>query len=195
LLDVAVGRAMRFGRGGRIDEYHDTIYPEAHGSSAVVRVRAYKGLEPVEVTVLTQELPDVGRVLRGLRLRELDSGLLNVLEAEGKDHETYRVNPELLPLELQMALKKVAGAIATAILNLRSTKWIEEPIGSLLTTCDPRAAKVYAYVRRGARRASYYIVYYCKSSAYGEPELWVSFQVDEGKLGKPDTISGMIWWA
>jgi hypothetical protein len=186
LFDVAVGRARRVGRGGVISHAHysSLLTHEAHGLFAYVKFyRDYRDGETGWVYVLIPGLADVRRFLSVLE--KLESRLNEMLWAEGRGNETYRVKPELLPLGVQIALKKVVDAIVAVSLNAGEHRGIERYVGSLLVTCDPRAVEVRVEVDKWLSRTDYNIFYFCKSPVHDKHELWLTFRVHRDRVGKP----------
>jgi hypothetical protein len=162
LLAVAVRRARGLGRGGDITKHFNPGASKARGPLATVRLYGFD-----EMPVLIPELADVYGALGGLE--KLESSLCEILRAEGKEFNSYTVNAELLPLDLQIALKKAAWATTTIALNMIQSKETKEWIASLLTTCNPRAVelKVQVNTRRG-KPVYYNIAYSCKSHVYDD---------------------------
>jgi hypothetical protein len=181
LFDVAVRRARRFGRGGRITEYHNPDPSEVRGPYAVVAF--YRGEEPVAIPILNPGLVDVQRILG--RLEKLKYDLSEVPEAKSKDDETYMVKLEFIPLELQIALKEIVEVATTAVLNTEKYKGAENYIGSLLTTCNPGAIEVAVRMDTSPKGITrYYVLYSCRSHTDGKFELWIMLQEHEDELGK-----------
>jgi hypothetical protein len=144
LLGVAVRRARELGRGGIVTDptYRDPWFPPhvVHDGLVEVNVYTYKSFEPWFVgsaTVLAPELADVYKVLR------------RVLDKARRFCEAYRgkiilhdVSLEFLPLELQVALKRLAEVAATVALDVLREKDEVVHIGYLLVACNPRAEEV-----------------------------------------------------
>jgi hypothetical protein len=196
LLDVAVRRARRIGRGGDLAKYGSLAIPEARSPLAVVAgdidFRKYVITEHA-TRALIPVLADVLRVLDRL-FRKLKSSPRRILKAEGKDYEAYDIKLGLLPLNLQIALKKAVEAATTAALYIEKYKGVETYIGHLLATCIPRAteAKVYVEVETWRERTIYYIYYPCKSHEDYNFELGVEFEVDKDGIGRFVSIGA--WW-
>jgi hypothetical protein len=145
LLDVAVRKARALGHGGDIVGRNYTgLMHEVHGRSMV--------------------LSDVYNMLREalgkVRVATSRSGI------SGK--RFHMINPEFLPAELQVALKKVAEAILTVELSALSRIGERLPVGSLLASCDPRIVWVEARYETGFHE--YKVGYRCGSHA-GDVEL------------------------
>jgi hypothetical protein len=188
LLDVAVRKARRVGRGGDLIRFKYSFIRNARSPLATVTTdRFFRN--PV-FHVLIPVLADIFRVSDGLK--ELDSGLHKVLRDERKDQETYMVKPELLPLDLQMVLKEAIEAATTAGLYVKEYEGQRHLIGSLFVTCNPRATKVKVFVKWLPKDTTYFISYSCKSHVYNDLELTIDFEVDETWLGKFATI-GTQW--
>jgi hypothetical protein len=185
LLDVAVGRARWLGQNGKITEYSNPALAEIRGPFVVRELHIAGG--HLETPILIPGLVDVQRILD--RLEKLDSGLHRVLKAEGRDIALYSMDPRLLPLDFQVALRRVAESVITAVLNMRGYKKIGERIGSLLATCNPRAFIIGADVRRQPeRRTTYIMLYSCKSHMDGELMLSISIEEKKDRLGKSTWI-------
>jgi virulence-associated protein VapD len=135
LLDIAIRRARGLGRGEKINVSHaDLSFLLADWvRNGFVVVRIFSLDREVEIPVLSPEMADVYEVLREVLDR------LRAAKAYGSRY----VNSELLPLELQIALKRLAEiskAIAVNTLLRRGYRFA--PVGSLLATCDPRVERV-----------------------------------------------------
>jgi hypothetical protein len=193
LLDVAIRRARRFGRGGKITEYEyqDPDHSPVHDLAIIAGF--YKHRDPNDLPILDPELSDVRRILDVFE--KLGSSLHEVLRAEGLNYKNYRVNPELLPLDLQIALKKATETAITAILNTIRyyAEWGEAPIGALLIACDPRPVEIGASVATQWKTV-YSIHYSCRSHIDGEFETWIWFRVYRDELGRSMRIDGSIYW-
>jgi hypothetical protein len=174
-LDVAIRRARRFGRGGNITEYSNPGVPDVYGQLIIDR------FYNVKIPVLNPGLADIKRILN--KLEKLESHLYKIFMTEGR--EIYEVDPGLLPLDLQAALKEAVEIVIATILSARyiNLEWI--PTGSLLITCDPRAVKIEIGVATRPGESIYNIYYSCKSHMDDELELHIWFQVDEDDPGKP----------
>jgi hypothetical protein len=178
MLDVAVRRARRLGRGGNITGYIDRTASEVRGPLAFVEI--YRDEELVKIPVLIPGLADAQRILDVLG--KLDSYFYEMLKVEGRKYSVYEVNVKLLPPDLHVALKEVAETVV--ILNTDEYKGIRDPIGAPLTTCNPKATRVVVIVDKQEKTSKYYIRYFCKSHMDGELKLWGLFRVREDKLGK-----------
>jgi hypothetical protein len=91
-----------------------------------------------------------------------------------------------------MALIEAAWAATTVALNMRQSKNVREWIGSLLTTCNPRATEFKVYVATRRRKPAYYyyyIGYSCKSHV--NDDLRMDVKLDKYK-DKPDIHLGFI---
>jgi hypothetical protein len=179
LFGVAVRRARGLGRGGDLAKYLSPGVSEV--SSPLATVKTYIDDKLVKMHVLIPELADVYGALG--ELKKLGSRLHRMLEAEGRKDATYKVNVESLPLELQMALIEAAWAATTVAMNMRQSKDVREWIAPLLTTCDPRAAKVEVSVNTQQKETVYYIFYSCKSHMNDELEMWVRLKKYRDKPG------------
>jgi hypothetical protein len=189
LLAVAVGRARRVGRGGKITGYYDPALPEVRGP--LVFYEIHRDGKSVKIPVLIPGLADAQRILD--RLKELELGLRELLRAEGLDRGFYNVKLELIPIELQMVLKEVAETVTTAILNkIHYVGSNEEPIGSLLATCDPRAFVVEITLKTKERDTSYRVFCSCKSHMHDDLELRIWLFSDEDMLGRYLSFRGYI---
>jgi hypothetical protein len=170
LLSVSVGRARALGRGGNVTEVYYPSLPrhEVRGGSVIVNVfiDLPYGTKEYAVPVLAPELVDARRVLEG--------ALAKVLGRAGWD-EPHDVSFELLPVELQVALKRVAEAVVAVATNVLSREMKLPYVGSLLVACDPRAARAsYRVFYDSGAYHIYHVGYTCKSHA-GDAELrlWV----------------------
>jgi hypothetical protein len=167
LLAVAVGRARRLGRGGNIADYLNSATSDFRGPIVIIDFHD----ERFTLSILNLGLPDVYRVL-GM-LKKLESYLREIL-----DRELYRVDPKLLPLDVQLVLKETVEAVATAVLNM--LKSAGDDIGALLATCDPRATEVEVSI--WPESIIYYISYPCKFYMNDALKLNIALQVDRDEL-------------
>jgi hypothetical protein len=195
-LATAVRRARRFGQGGDINRYKDKYsgHPKVDSTAALVELYTAKFSNLTELPILDLRLDDVQGVLSALK--ELESDLVKMLEAEGVIEADLKLDPRLLPLEIRVALKQVAEAIATLVLNLdtRYAGQIRVPIGSLLATCDPRTAEVEFRVDMLVGVSVYHILYACKSHRNTKLKLSIVLHVYEYKQYKNIDIDNAVWW-
>jgi hypothetical protein len=134
LLDVAVGRARVFGRGGNIADIGSMsidMYPDRYreyGGLMIVNAKVYMGdpLDPIiaEISVLappSPELADVYRLVEYINEAYEDyKWFKRFYEGVDVARERHAVSFELLPVELQIALKKVVETIITIVLSATS---------------------------------------------------------------------------
>jgi hypothetical protein len=182
LLDVAVGRARRVGKGGDITRYPFPPSIKSRDSPVVIRFYTVGGL--VKISILNPWLTDAQGSLVVFRelFEKLESYLLKMIEDRGLRSTIRRVSPGLLPPDLQIALKKVLEAVAVADSNLNTNEYdgVRDFIGSLLVTCDPRPVRIEVGIEiQPSRRTRYTILYSCKSHKDDELEMWITFWVRE----------------
>jgi hypothetical protein len=181
LLAVAVGRARRLGRGGEIITHLSPGLPGVRGPLFTVVLHRYE--DPIEIPILNPELANAQRILEALE--KLSSKLHEIVVAEGRDYGYYKVKLEPLPLELQIALKKVVEAIVATALNAEEYEGIKEYIASLLVVCDPRAVKVEARVDKSSEKYARYLIFYlCKSHTSSNLELRILIDKYSDELRK-----------
>jgi hypothetical protein len=188
LLDVAVGRARRFGRGGDIIGYATLGLLDAR--SPLVVDRFHRNGEHT-VSFLVPALADVFRILD--RLGELESGLCKVVEAERGDGVFHTLNWELLPLDLQIALKKAVESLIVAVANTERAEDTEFETGHMLATCNLIVTSVSVDIyKRPERKIVYHISYRCNSHMDKRLEAKIMLEVREDKMGKLLTLDGYI---
>jgi hypothetical protein len=136
LLSVAVGRARALGRGSAKISRLYLNSSDHRISGGLTIVKAYRGappdLEEVYVDVLIPELVNTYDALHEL-LRKATYAARMFREI---------MDPTPLPVELQIALKRLAETIMTAVLSWRGGL---PSTGSVLVACDPRIVMVEAW--------------------------------------------------
>jgi hypothetical protein len=154
LLDVAVGRARWFARSGsRGSDITGITYLtfQVYGVyDWSVDVEVNPSSRRYERVLLPPELTGVSWVVR----KVFDLFKLNAR----KDYLDQDL--ESLPVGLQVALKRLADLVVATAYSWPYA-YDRPPVEPLLTACNPRAAKVYRYVR--VPEVIVFIYYSCRS--------------------------------
>jgi hypothetical protein len=185
LLSVAVGRARGFGRGGDITRVRLDTWSIGLDVASLFEIR--DGLVVANVyDTSTYRLRPIGRVtvvapeVTGIRgvLRELLDKLVSVVPEGG-----YEIveNTELLPIDIQIALKRLGEVIVTVVQNVLYERYRHEvretiPIRSLLVACYPRVTEI-RIKRSGVTDNDYVHIYYDCEPPYSEVEYHPSVDV------------------
>jgi hypothetical protein len=160
LLDVDVRRARGLGRGKDASVLHVgfpfLMVDEVRDGSAIANIFLLDGL--AVIPVLPPEMAGVYGVLREV---------LDRLRA-AKASRSRHVNSELLPVELQAALKRLAEATIAIAVNTLRGGYVMAPVGSLLVACNPRVEGVV--VPEATSEWDMYVYYVCRSHM-GDAEL------------------------
>jgi hypothetical protein len=157
LLDVAVRRARGLGRGryvASVKFFHTTN--EVRDKLVTVKVPVETPSEFIDVDVLipAEWLGDAYRLWYEI-LDELRNYMDEINEA--KYSRYYSVNLKTIPVELQIAMRRVAETIIATVLSAREVRDMLTA-GTLLVTCNPRAIAFAPWSPWSTT-----IHYYCKS--------------------------------
>jgi hypothetical protein len=196
LLSIATRRARILGRGGNVVDagylklYAPQDYHSKHKGLEGISATVYRGdpfdPEPLaEITIsapLTPEFTDVYRLIEVVdEAYEGYKIFKRIFEGVDVTGERF-IRSELLPVELQTALKRVAETIITAVLSeVSANREVLPllPVGLLRAPCDPRVEEVRVETMlRGDRRCvhKYTLVYTCNPRK-GDDELRLSIEL------------------
>jgi hypothetical protein len=186
LLDVAVRRARGLGRGGNITRVSYT------GSLDLEYGFEGLGVAIDGVRVFAPELFDVDFNIDIVRLLIRVLRRIALYGSRSKTSVRYLADPESLPLELQIVLKKAFEAAVTTVSNVLGKKGAPY-MGSLFAVCDPKVEKLEVRVdpinidisdiEIRDYRDEYYVSYTCKSHV---GDLRLMLRIIHNKIGISD---------
>jgi hypothetical protein len=178
LLGVAVGRARRVGWSGdpiiTRATYEDDYSVPAHNIDdgfVAVRVRTYTpfGVDWDWASVAIP-MPELAYAYRRFH-KALDLISRSTFEFEPSD-----VDLRFLPVEVLMVLERIAESVIATVLSALRMRDEWRPPGSLLLTCDPRAARIRVRYESFYDKHVYQIDYLCKLHI---GDAWLTVTLDK----------------